>query len=120
MFLANGTRPDIAYAIGRLSQHLAGLADIHLMAAKHLLRYLKGTANARIIYRAAKGDVSSSFHGFADAAYANASGHRSTSGNVFFLAGGPVSWCRKKQGVVAQSTTEAEYMSLAEASKQVV
>src|SRR5699024_905850 len=43
MFLAVATRPDISFAVNRLSQHLADLRDVHLHAAKHVLRYLKGT-----------------------------------------------------------------------------
>eukprot|EP00253_Pinus_taeda_P016938 PITA_16938 len=45
---------------------------------------------------------------------------RSTSGYVFNLFGGAVSWMSKKQSVVALSTTEAEYTAVTHASKEVV
>jgi len=45
---------------------------------------------------------------------------RSTSGYVFNLFGGAISWMRKKQVVVALSTTEVEYMVATHASKEVV
>ena len=45
---------------------------------------------------------------------------KSTSGYVFTLAGGAVSWCSRLQKVVALSTTEADYISIIEASKEAI
>jgi hypothetical protein len=42
MYLMN-TRPDICFVVNTLSQHLEKPIQVHLVAAKHLLRYLKGT-----------------------------------------------------------------------------
>ena len=44
--------------------------------------------------------------------------YRSTSGYVSFLAGGPISWQSKRQSVVAQSSTEAEYITMLELVKE--
>jgi hypothetical protein len=58
--------------------------------------------------------------GFADASYASDhSTRRSHTGYVFTLGGAAVAWCSKKQRCVALSTTEAEYVALCEASKEV-
>jgi len=58
-------------------------------------------------------------HGFVDVDWArDLDQRRSTSGYVFNLFGGVVSWMSKKQSVVALSTTEAEYMAATHARKQ--
>ena len=44
----------------------------------------------------------------------------STTGSLFLMAGGPVSWLGKKQPVVALSTSEAEYVSLSMATQEAV
>ena len=59
--------------------------------------------------------------GYSDADWAGQiDDRRSTSGYVFFVAGGPVSWQAKTQKSVALSTAEAEYMALSDASKEAV
>ena len=117
MFLNLGTRPDISFATNRLSQHLAEPQDVHLQAAKHLLRYVKGTIGYGISYSKGRTDK---LVGYVDSAFANATGKRSTSAHIFMIGGSPVSWSSRKQSVVAHSTTEAEYMVLAEAAKQAI
>src|SRR5437762_952041 len=67
MFMAIGTRIDIAFAVNRLSQYLSEPREVHMQAAKHILRYLAGTTNLGIIYRAGTGDLVI----YTDAAYAN-------------------------------------------------
>ena len=49
MYLTN-TRPDICFAVNTLSQYLIDLRRVHLTAAKHILRYLKGTVDYGIKY----------------------------------------------------------------------
>jgi hypothetical protein len=55
IYLANGTRLDISYAIGQLARFMADPSSIHLRNAKHLLRYLNGTRTVRITFRAGIG-----------------------------------------------------------------
>jgi len=50
LYLACWTRPDIAFAVSELSRHVARPAEAHLKAAKHLLRYLKGTRDLCLQY----------------------------------------------------------------------
>lgn len=81
------------------------------MAAKRILRYLKGTTELGIFY---KGDGSSKLLAFMDSGYADdLDDRRSTSGYVFMIGSGVVSWSSKKQPVVTLSTTEAEYIAAA-------
>eukprot|EP00253_Pinus_taeda_P035241 PITA_35241 len=94
------TRPYIAYAVGVLSRFISKPGKEHWTTVKRVFRYLRGTSD----YDWA-GDLDQ---------------RRSTSGYVFNLFGGAISWMSKKQSVVALSTTEAEYMAATHASKEAV
>jgi hypothetical protein len=79
------------------------------LAAKRILRYLQGTQNFGIYYT--KGEKSDLI-GFTDSDYAGDQDDRkSTSGYVFMLGNGAVSWSSKKQPIVTLSTTEAEFVA---------
>ena len=58
--------------------------------------------------------------GFVDSNYTGDLNKRSTSGYIFTLGGGPISWKAMLQDIVALSTTEAEYIAAVEASNEVV
>jgi hypothetical protein len=120
-FLTNATRPDIAYAVNKLSAYTANPSLQHVGAVKRILRYLKGTKNLAIKYSAESHNVQGNtnlFHGYADAAYANMDDLKSTSGYVFIVGGGAITWRSKKQTTVALSSTEAEYVALSEAGRE--
>ena len=113
MYAMLGTRPDIAYAVGAVSQYCSNPGRQHWMAVKRIFRYLKGTVNHAIEYKAG------GLIGYSDADWAGSlDDRRSTTGYVFLLAGGSVSWSSKKQPTVALSTVEAEYMALSQATKE--
>jgi len=118
IWLAKGSRPDIAYAVGQLSQHCNEPTIRHWNAVLRVLRYLKGTEN----YKAKYGDVDPSSYklqGYSDADYAGDIVDRhSITGHMFLLNRGPVTWASVKQRCIATSTTESEYIALSEASKQ--
>ena len=116
MYLATCTRPDIAFAVGMLARFSSKPNRSHWTAAKRVLRYLKGTNNLGILY---KGD--SGMHGYSDADWAgDADDRKSTSGYLFLIAGGPVSWKSRKQSTVALSTAEAEYVALSTAVQECI
>jgi len=71
-----------------------------------------------ITYQSQTPQDSNLFYSFADAAYANTDDYKSTSGHVFLAAGGAITWCSKKQTVVALSSMEAEYVALSEAGRE--
>ena len=117
MYAMTGTRPDIAYAIGALSQFNENPGELHWKAAKRVLRYLKGTKDFTLVYR--KGQKS--LEGYSDADWgANPDDRRSTTGYLFTLSGSCISWNSCKQPTVALSSTEAEYMALSQATKEAI
>lgn len=117
LFLSMATRPDISHAVGVVSKFNSKPTEAHLTAVKRILRYLKGTINLALKYK----NESSPLIGYSDADWAGDLDDRhSTTGNLFLLAGGAVSWKSKKQAVVALSTSEAEYVALSSATQEAI
>ncbi|XP_050946570.1 secreted RxLR effector protein 161-like [Cucumis melo] len=107
------TRPDILFAVSMLSRFMTNPKRSHWEAGKRVLRYILGTINFGIYYKKVSESV---LFGFCDSDWGgNVDDHRSTSGYVFSMGSGVFSWTSKKQFVVALSTIEAEYISLAAA-----
>eukprot|EP00795_Rhopilema_esculentum_P007133 gene7133-biopygen8536 len=118
LYAAIATRPDIAQAVGALSQFNSAPTEAHLTAVKRVFRYLKGTINLSLVYKKSE---SKEVTGFSDASWADDMQNRhSTTGNVFMMAGGAISWLSQKQSTVALSTVEAEYIALSKAAQEVV
>ncbi|KAL0309389.1 UNVERIFIED_CONTAM: Retrovirus-related Pol polyprotein from transposon TNT 1-94 [Sesamum radiatum] len=109
MFLMNYTRPDIAYAVSRLSRYTHNQNNEHWSALHYLLRYLKGTMNLCLHFD--KFPVV--LEGFCDANWITDNDEvSSTSGYVFTLGGGAISWKFVKQTCIARSTMESEFIAL--------
>ena len=105
------TRPDMMFVTCLISRYMAKPTELHLQIAKRALRYLRGTVNFGIQYK--KGG-SNELLAFTDSDYAgDMEDRKSTSGYVFVLSSGAVSWSSKKQPIVTLSTTEAEFVAAA-------
>ena len=110
------TRPDIAYIVGMLGRYLSNPGMDHWVAAKRVMRYLKRTKDYMLTYH--KSDQLEII-GYSDSDYAGCQdSRRSTSGYIFLLAGGAISWKSAKQTLVTSSTMEAEFVACYEASNQ--
>ena len=119
-YIAQTTRPDIAYAVGALGRHTSSPTSEHWRAALHVLSYLYTTRHMGITYHRSPNSGSAfTVSGLCDADYGGDPGsRRSTTGYVFRGAGGAITWSSKLQPTVAASTTEAEYMAAAAAAKE--
>jgi hypothetical protein len=121
MYLVVGTRPHIAFAVATLSKYNARPTVEHLAAAKRLLRYVKRTSSLALFFTRSDSESGGSLTEFTDSDYAgDADDRKSTSGYAFLLAGAAISWRSQKQKVVALSSTEAEYVGYAEATKEAI
>lgn len=126
IYLALCTRPDISYVVGVLSQHLERPSQQHWNVFIHVLRYLKGTTQLAIHYGDTTENCSLAGNqswqcpfGHVDADWAgDRDTRRSTTGYIFKLFGGAISWRSKLQPTVALSSTEAEYRSTTEAGQE--
>lgn len=114
MWLANGTRPDIAYAVGVLARFSKTPQATHWNAALECLRYVKATIEMGLHYGAQ--EVVS---GYCDADFARCKdSRRSTTGYVFVMNGAAITWQSKLQVTCAASTCEAEYQAASTAIRE--
>ncbi|KAM3001281.1 hypothetical protein FF2_037593 [Malus domestica] len=105
------TRPDIAFAVNTVCQHMHSPTEVHFGSVKRILRYLHGTMQHGIVYSS-----QSQIHltAFSDSDWAaDLNTRRSVTGYIVFLGDNPISWQSKKQTSVSRSSTEAEYKALA-------
>ncbi|CAH2103269.1 unnamed protein product [Euphydryas editha] len=119
MYLSVLTRPDISYAICYLSQFNNSYNETHWKHAKRVLKYLKKTKNYGLVF--SKDENLSNIHveGFVDADWgSDIIDRKSFSGFCFKLSNSLISYECRKQRCVALSSTEAEYISISEASKE--
>lgn len=108
MYLAICTRPDLMFVVSYLSQFNSSYTNKHWGVARNVLKYLAGTVNNCLVYSKSKED----FKIYCDSSWGNSFDRRSFSGMASVFANGAIYWRSKKQGSVALSTTEAEYVAL--------
>ncbi|CAA7014904.1 unnamed protein product [Microthlaspi erraticum] len=111
------SRPDIAYAVNRLSQFMHSPSETHWQAAKRVLRYLAGTSSHGIYLRA---DTPLNLHAYSDADWAgDRDDYVSTNAHILYLGKTPIAWASRKQKGVSRSSTEAEYRAVANTASEI-
>ena len=116
MYAAHCTRVDIAYAVSKLSRFTSNPSIKHWKAIERIFRYLKGTKEYSLHYT----NFPKILEGYSDANWISGIGDNlSTTGSMFTLAGGAISWGSKKQTCISHSTMEAEFIALAATNKEV-
>jgi histone deacetylase 1/2 len=115
------TRPEISYSVNKVCQFMSHPLESHWVAVKRILRYLKGTLQQGLLLSPAPPTKVPSLHAFCDADWASdPDDRRSTSGAAIYFGSNLISWWSRKQTVVARSSTEAEYRSLAHATAELL
>jgi hypothetical protein len=113
-----GRQRDIAFATGYVARYASNPNQTHMDTVDRIFAYLKNDPGKGIVY---SGKHGLQLRGFVDSDFAGCEDSRkSTTGWVFTLAGGPVSWSSQRQKKVATSTMDAEYIAGAEAAKEAV
>ena len=123
LYLAFATRPDIAYSVIKLSRFTTNPSIEHKNAIIKIFKYLIGTKDLGIVYTINNNSKNNYYYikGYCDADYAgDIATAKSTSGYIFIIANGPISWKSKLQTIIAQSTTEAEYIAISLAAKELI
>jgi hypothetical protein len=112
------TRPDLSFAVSLLSHFQANPGIEHWKGLLHVIGYIKNTLDYGLTYSR---DTDLTPLAYVDADYGGCRDtRRSTSGYVFMMAGGPVTWSSKRQATVALSTVEAEYVAMSRCAQQMV
>lgn len=111
----------MTYAAVNLSRFSNGFGMEHIKAVRHLIRYLYLTRDYGLVLGHRGPDDHTRLHAYADASHMDClETRKSTSGVVCMIGGSAISWRSKRQSIVAQSTTEAEYVALAHATRDVL
>jgi len=109
MYLANSTRPDIAFAVNLLARYSAAPTKRHWAGVKHILRYLNGTRDFGLFYERGQ---DSTLIGYTDVGYlSDPHNARSQTGFVYLYGGTAISWKSTKQTLVATSTNHSEIIA---------
>ncbi|KAK1424219.1 hypothetical protein QVD17_19540 [Tagetes erecta] len=113
------TRPDVSCALSMTSRYQQSPGMAHWTAVKNILKYLRRTKDMSLIFGGVEEELT--VRCYTDASFqTDRDDSRSQSGFVFTLNGGAVSWKSSKQSVVADSTTESEYIAASDAAKEAV
>ncbi|XP_057452745.1 secreted RxLR effector protein 161-like [Lotus japonicus] len=114
-------RPEISYGVGLISKFMENPQESHFVAAKRILRYLIGTLGHGVLFPNIRYIVRSEVVGYVDSDWCGyKDDKKSTIGYVFFCGDAHVSWCSKKQPIVALSSCQAEYVAASYSACQVV
>ena len=118
MYLANCTRPDIAFSFNLLARYSSAPTRRHWKGIQHILRYLSGTTDMGLFY---SNKSKEKLLGYADAGYlSDPHKARSQTGNVFNYNGTAISWRSFKQTMVATSSNHSEIIAIHEASRECI
>lgn len=112
------TRPNLTYAMHKLSQFVSKPYSHHMAATQRVLRYIKGTAGNGLLVPSVS-DLELKV--FADAVWASCLDTRcSVTGFCTFLGDSILAWRSKKQSIASRSSAEADYRAMSQATCEVV
>ncbi|XP_027355486.1 uncharacterized protein LOC113865251 [Abrus precatorius] len=110
-YLCN-TIPDLAFNVGLINRFMQAPKTSHMMTAKRIMRYIKGTINYGVLLSNDSTKTNAKLFGYTDSDRRRDNDDRkSTFGYIFLCGEAPINWCSKKEDPVALSTYEAEYIA---------
>ena len=116
LYLANASRPDVAYGVNILSRHQIDRKEEDWKMVERMLRYLKGTKTHSLNYYGDSNDMQE----YSDASFGDCKGAKTTGGDVIKLFNATVMWQTKKQNYVALSTSQAEYVAMSDCCQEMI
>ena len=115
MYAMHCTRPNISFSMGKLSRFTSNPNVDHWKAIDRVLGYLKKTISLWFFYS----EFPTVLEGYSDSSWITSmSDSKSTSGWIFTLGRGVISWASKKQTCISHSTMESKFIALTAASKE--
>jgi len=119
LYVARGTRFDIAFSVNVLSRHLENPSYEDVTRVKRVIRYLAGTIDLKLVYKCKP--ETRLLECYSDADFAGCpTTMRSTSGTIVKYADAAISWFSRRQELVADSTCEAELIAANLGSKEII
>ena len=113
------TRPDLQFAVSKLSAKVASPTESDMRLLKKCLRYIKGTLKYRLVFRKKTG-INVNLIGFSDASHGNEEKRTSQDGYIFLWNGTPISWSSRRQKSVSISTHQAEVYGISETVREAI
>jgi hypothetical protein len=124
LYAAISTRPDIAFPVNKVTQHMQSPMIAHAKACDRIFRYLAGTKSKGMLF-GRRCESTNNHRDLMISAYADAdwgsdpTDRKSITGWIVMVDGDPISWACKKQKVVSQSSCEAELYAEAAAINEI-
>lgn len=116
IYLAQATRPDIAYAVNKAAQNNSNFRESDWISVKRIFRYLVSTSHYKLNFF--RRSQENQLIGYCDSDYASDSDRKSQSGIIFMMSEGAICWNSTKQKIIALSSTEAEFIALTQALQE--
>jgi len=120
-YLVTMTRPDLAWAYSELSKYVQFPGKNHMLAAEHVLCYLRGTWNRTIRYSRDAHENPNVLWGWVDVDWAGDTYiRRSHTGYILMINGGPISWKSRRQDNVFLSSSKTEFVAASQAGQEAI
>ncbi len=118
LYVSVNSRPNMSASVSILSQKMSCPTKLDLNEVNRIIRYLKETAELKLKVSNVQNDLV--LEAYSDANWAEDRNDRKSNSGYMCLLGGTISWSCRKQNCVSLSSTEAEYIALAETCQEVV
>jgi hypothetical protein len=120
LYAAYSTRPDVLHAVNTAAQHATAPTSVDVNAVKRILKYLRSTADLCQVYSRSRTIADFQLQVYADAAFDVNEGSKSQTGYCIKLGQCNIYSQSRKQAIIAQSSCEAEYIAMTDASNEAI